>query len=317
MRSIVGFDCWFMPVPRSGKLLKTINYLRLLVASTVRLKAAAPTIVWVQLPQVPALWAALIYRAFAGKPVKIIADCHNAQLHKPWSSFPLALRSLKQCDAILVHNEAMHARAAELGWPMRKVLVLEDAPAVGKAGAPIGLATAHIKAPKPWVLYPGSFSADEPIKEVFEAARLAPNLTFIITGRPERARKYGHNIDSLPPNVVLPGFLSLELFDDLLRETDVVMGLTKEEGIQLSVCNEALGFGKPLVTSDTQILRKLFGNAAVLVDASDPQSIAQGCLAAISSSNEMADKSKLLANERLSTWERVELRAVNELALRR
>jgi glycosyltransferase involved in cell wall biosynthesis len=172
-------------------------------------------------------------------------------------------------------------------------------------------------APKPWVLYPGSFSADEPIKEVFEAARLAPNLTFIITGRPERARKYGHNIDSLPPNVVLPGFLSLELFDDLLRETDVVMGLTKEEGIQLSVCNEALGFGKPLVTSDTQILRKLFGNAAVLVDASDPQSIAQGCLAAISSSNEMADKSKLLANERLSTWERVELRAVNELALRR
>jgi len=313
MRSIVGFDCWFMPVPKSGKIIKAFHYLRLLAASITRLKSAGPDIVWVQLPQVPALWAALIYRALTRKPVKIVADCHNAQLRKPWSSFPLALWSLNRCDAILVHNEAMYAKAAELGWPMGKVLVLEDVPAVGKAQSPVGLAASHITAPKPWVLFPGSFAADEPIKEVFEAARLAPELTFIITGKPERARQNGHDIDNLPPNVALPGFLFLELFDDLLREADVVMGLTKEEGIQLSVCNEALGFGKPLVTSNTQILSKLFGKAAVLVDTRVAQSIAIGCAKAVANRAAYSIKSAALSAERVENWQRIELKAMYSL----
>lgn len=313
MRGIVGFDCWFIPVPKSGKLMKVFHYQRLLFASVWRLIGAKPDVVWVQLPQVPALWAALLYREFAGKAVKIVADCHNAQLRAPWCDFPLALWSLRRCDAILVHNEAMYAKAVELGWPMGKVLVLEDVPAVGKAQAPIGLAKAHIQAPKPWVLFPGSFAADEPIREVMEAARLAPEITFIITGRLERARQNGHDIDNHPPNVVLPGFLSLEVFDDLLREADVVMGLTKEEGIQLSVCNEALGFGKPLVTSATGILSKLFGKAAVLVETRKPESIAQGCRKAYSGADLMVEKSNLLAAERLKTWKSTEFDAVNKL----
>jgi glycosyltransferase involved in cell wall biosynthesis len=313
MRAIVGFDCWFMPVPKSGKLKKAFNYLRLLMASVVRLRAATPDIVWVQLPQVPALWAVLIYRAMTSKPVRIIADCHNAQLREPWSRFPFALWSLRRCDAILVHNDAMHEKAAELGWPMGKVLVLEDVPAVGKAQPPLGLAAALIKAPKPWMLFPGSFAADEPIQEVFEAARQTPELTFIITGRPERARQNGHNLTDLPPNVVLPGFLSLDVFDDLLREADVVMGLTKEEGIQLSVCNEALGFGKPLVTSNTRILGKLFGAAAVLVDTRDPTSIARGCTEAMSNTRLYSDKSLSLASARVDQWRSEKLVGLSRL----
>lgn len=313
MRSIVGFDCWFMPVPKSGKLKKVLSYLRLLVASVFRLKAAAPEVVWIQLPQIPALWAALVYRTLAGKSVKLVADCHNAQLRKPWSSFPLARWSLKQCDAILVHNEAMLSKAAELGWPMSKVLVLEDVPAVGKAQSPIGLAIAHIKAPKPWVLFPGSFAVDEPIKEVIQAARIAPEITFIITGRQERARPNGHDIDNLPSNVVLPGFLSLEIFDDLLREADVVMGLTKEEGIQLSVCNEALGFGKPLVTSNTQILSKLFGAAASLVETHNPASIANGCSEAIRYCRKYSEKSLSLSVARVNQWRSVQLTGLSRL----
>lgn len=316
MSSIAGFECWFMPVAKCGKLKKAFVYLRLLISSVSRLMVASPDVVWVQLPQVPALWAALVYRIIAGKKIKIVADCHNAQLRPPWSTFPLASWSLKQCDAILVHNEAMFSKAAELGWPMDKVLVLEDVPAVGKAQPPIGLAAAYIKAPKPWVLFPGSFAADEPIREVFEAARLAPEFTFIITGRPERARQNGHDIDSLPPNVVLPGFLSLELFDDLLREADVVMGLTKEEGIQLSVCNEALGFSKPLVTSNTRILAKLFGKAGVLVDTKDPLSIAHGCKNASTESAHYAELSSQLATGRLLAWQADQFLALKKLIQR-
>lgn len=291
-----------MPVPKCGRIIKVFHYLRLLIASIARLRSEAPDVVWVQLPQVPALWAALIYRMLSSKRIKVVADCHNAQLRAPWSSFPRALWSLKQCDVVLVHNEAMHVKAAEIGWPMDKVLVLEDVPAVGKERPSSGLAFSYIKTPKPWVLFPGSFATDEPIAEVLEAARIAPEVTFIITGRSERAQQNGHDIFSLPPNVVLPGFLSIEMFDDLLREADVVMGLTKEEGIQLSVCNEALSFGKPLVTSNTRILEKLFGRAAILVDTRAPESIAQGCLRACAEAGERTVKSRQLALDRLMDW---------------
>ena len=313
MRQVIGFECWYFPVAKGGRISKLFSYACLFVKSLNALRCKQPGIVWVQLPQIPALWAALAYRALTTGDVKIIADCHNAQLRKPWCAFPLALWSLKRSDAILVHNEAMHAKAVELGWPMHKVLVLEDVPAIGKAQAPAGLAAAHIKAPKPWVLFPGSFAPDEPIHEVFEAARLAPELTFIITGRPERARQHGHDIDTRPSNVILPGFLSIELFDDLLREADIVMGLTREEGIQLSVCNEALGFGKPLITSDTRILRKLFGKAAVLVRTDDSVSIATGCKDALKNINELSVRSAFLARERVASWELMQLKQVSHL----
>lgn len=304
MREIVGFDCWFYPIPKSGRVIKLLNYARLFLKSMRELRRAAPEVVWVQLPQVPALWAALAYRALSTKPVKIVADCHNAQLRKPWSHFPFALWSLKRCDAILVHNDTMLKQAETNGWPMDKVLVIEDVPAIGKEKPPSGLALKHIKVPKPWIVFPGSFAADEPIEEVLAAARIAPELTFIITGRPDKAKQNGHVIEALPSNVVLPGFLPVELFDDILREADVVIGLTREEGIQLSVCNEALGFGRPLVTSDTKILRELFGEAAVLVRTSNPADIAAGCRSALADAEIRAKKSRSLAAKRLDSWTR-------------
>lgn len=302
MAQAAGFECVFLPIQAKGKLSKAFGYLRGLVKTVVVLKRQRPPVVWVQLPQVPALWAALLYRALFCPAAKIVADCHNAQLRAPWSRFPLALWSLRRADVILVHNEAMFERARVIGWPMSKVHVLEDVPPVLSDVRPIGLATSQIEAPKPWVVFPGSFAADEPIAEVMEAARLAPDLTFIITGRPDRAARNGHDISQLPSNMRLPGFLSIEVFDDLLREADVVLGLTREEGIQLSVCNEALGFRRPLVTSDTAILRELFSAAAVMVLTSDPRSIADGCREAIADSLLRSELSSKLALARLGSW---------------
>lgn len=302
MAQVAGFECVFLPIQAKGKLSKAFGYLRNLVQTVAVLKRQRPPVVWVQLPQVPALWAALLYRALYSPGAKIVADCHNAQLRAPWSRFPLALWSLCRADVILVHNEAMFEQAKAIGWPMNKVHVLEDVPPVLNDVKPTGLARSQIDAPKPWVVFPGSFAADEPIAEVMEAARLSPDLTFIITGRPERAARNGHDISQIPSNMRLPGFLSIEVFDDLLREADVVLGLTREEGIQLSVCNEALGFRRPLVTSDTAILRQLFSEAAVLVSTSDPRSIADGCRDAIAEPLLRSELSSKLALARLCSW---------------
>lgn len=145
---------------------------------------------------------------------------------------------------------------------------------------------------------------------MLDAARAAPELTFIITGRQDKARQNGHHIDNIPPNVILPGYLDVAVFDDLLRAADVVVGLTLEEGIQLSVCNEALGFGRPLVTADTQILRALFGEAAILVNPRDPQQIVSACRLALQNSSEYAAKSVALAAKRLTAWKHEQLSTV-------
>lgn len=307
MRELVDFDCWFYPVPKTGRFGKVLTYAHLFIRSIQELLRASPGTVWVQLPQVPALWSALAYRALTKFPVKVVADCHNAQLRPPWSRFPLTLWALRRTDAILVHNEAMVEQAKKLGWPVEKVIVVEDVPATGRNRPSSGLAAMHINAPKPWILFPGSFAADEPIAEVFAAARLMPDVSIIITGRLESARRNGHILEKKPTNVFLPGFLSLDVFDDLLREADIVIGLTREEDIQLSVCNEALGFGKPLVTSNTKILRKLFGDAAVFVDTSDPESIAHGCKDAIRNSCLYSSKSLSLSAVRVEQWRSVQL----------
>lgn len=302
MRHVVGFDCWFFPTAKGGRLSKLVSYVQLFFKSLRDLRLAAPQEVWVQLPQVPPLWAALLYRVLFNPTAKIIADCHNAQLRAPWNRFPLALWSLRRSDIVLVHNEAMFEQAKTIDWPMEKVLILEDIPPTLSNIAPQGLARQVIDAPKPWVVFPGSFAADEPIAEVMAAARLAPEMTFIITGRPDRAARNGHDLSSLPSNMRLPGFLSVEVFDDLLRDADVILGLTREEGIQLSVCNEALGFKRPLVTSDTAILRQLFSEAAVMVKTSDPASIAAGCRSALEGQAARSKLSSNLAEKRLCKW---------------
>ncbi|MBL8351854.1 MAG: glycosyltransferase family 4 protein [Burkholderiaceae bacterium] len=309
-----GCQTVFFPVARhAGRLAKAWTYLANAWRTWRCLRSARPGVVWVQLPQVPLLWVALLYRALSRSKVSVVADCHNAQLRPPWSRFPLALSSLRRADVVLVHNQAMLAQARALGWPMDHLRVLEDVPPVGKAQAPNGTARRLIARAKPWVVFPGSFAADEPIGEILAAARLAPEICFILTGRIETARRHGHVLDDLPANVVLPGFLPVDAFDDLLREADAVLGLTKVEGIQLSVCNEALGFGRPLVTSDTRLLREMFGAAAVLVDTASPASIAQGCRAALADAGRRSALSVALGQQRLAAWTCDQLAEVQRL----
>lgn len=302
MRELVGFECWFFPVARSGSFRKGLSYIYLFFKTLFRLAQDGSVVVWVQVPQVPALWAALLYRALFNRRAKVIADCHNAQLRLPWKSFPLARWSISRADVILVHNDDVLAESKQQHWPQHKVLVLEDVPATGQVrGAPEGVLD-YLRRSKPWVVFPGSFAADEPIAEVISAARLLPSANFILTGSTARAGRNGHDISSLPSNVLVTGYLPIETFDELLFAADVVLGLTKTDGIQLSVCNEAIGFGRPLVTSSTALLRRMFGDAAILVDASDSKSIADGCKIALANGSHYSELSRILSVKRVNEW---------------
>ena len=304
MAQLVEMECVFLPVAIGGsvnKVTKACRYARLMHRTMTLLRRRKPAVVWLQIPQVPLLWAALLYRRLFDTSVRLVADCHNAMFVQRWARVPFGLSSLGRCDLVLVHNDAVQKAAAEMGVPTSRTVVLEDVPPT-PAPALSSIPVQFAGRPRPWVLFPGSFAADEPIREVLEAACLSGVGTIVITGRRENAAAGGHDIGEVGPNVVMPGYLQTEDFDALLCHCDVVLALTKVDGIQLSVCNEALGFGKPMVMSDTSLLRALFGDAAVLVRSEDPADIAAGIRAAYQDIGKYSSASLQLAERRRTEW---------------
>lgn len=311
MAAQAGFECvFFQRSSRRGLPATVIDYARLSVRTWRLLRQRRPRVLWLQLPTVALLWVALSARRLMLPDMKIVADCHNAMFRPPWSRVPAGVSWLGRCDAVIVHNDAVLGDALALGLPAERTCVLEDVP-------PTALAEpAHAPLPipsglqRPWVLLPGSFSADEPVAEVLATAAEMPEATFIITGRTERAARCGHDLSHAPPNVVMPGYLELPAFERLMRSADLVLGLTRHEGIQLSVCNEALGFGKPMVVSDTRILRELFSSACELTPGHDPQTLVAAIRRALERRDELATRSRRLAGARVQTWRESQYAAV-------
>ena len=304
MAPLAGFECVFMPLAYGGrsKVMKGLHYLGHFFKTVSLLRARRPPTVWVQLPQVPLLWVALVYRLLFNRQAKVVADCHNAMFKPPWSKVPLGLSLLQRCDLILVHNDAVRATALALGLPATRTLVLEDVPPAPMARGTGAEPAAFAGRPRPWVLFPGSFSADEPVGELLQAARLLASGTVVMTGKTANAARHGHDISQVPANVVMPGYLSVEDFDALLMHCDLVLALTRFDGIQLSVCNEALGYGKPMVVSDTSLLRALFADAAVMAPPDNPAALAQAIRLATADADRLARASTALAAQRRQAW---------------
>lgn len=312
MVDLAGFECVFLPLPAGtkGRWNKAWQYTRLFMQTLGVLRRRKPGTIWFQLPQVPLMWAAMVYRQLFDQQVKLVADCHNAMFRPPWSRVPFGLSALGKCDLVLVHNDAVLNAALGFGLPRGRTLVLEDVPPLVAAPAALpAVPAAFAGRPRPWVLFPGSFSADEPVAELLAAARLLPSGVVVMTGRVANAAKHGHDLSQVPPNVVMPGFLSLEDFEALLVHCDVVLALTKFDGIQLSVCNEALGFGKAMVVSDTPLLREMFGSAAVMADSNNPAALAQGIASASGQLPMLSEQARTLSSKRRTEWAEHQLRA--------
>jgi hypothetical protein len=307
-----GYETVFMPIHGRSLPGKLLSYVANFARTVSLLLRRRPDTVWVQVPQYPALWAAMVYRLLSpGRGVRIVADCHNSVAWRPWTKVPLGLSILPKCDVVLVHNDEVKQQVIGLGVPDRNLLVLEDAPASLRGeGVP-----PKDGPPRPWVLFPCAFAHDEPIAQVVEAARRMPDVTVLLTGDPDRGvARFDRT--NLPPNLRLLGFLPLAEFDGWLQAADVIMALTLEEGIQMSVCNEAVGVGRPMVCSRTAILTDLFPKGTVFVDADSPESIAQGCLEALAERGRLTAEMVAFREERSRNWEERQARPVAALLAR-
>jgi len=297
MQPHFGYELKFLSFSFRTRLLRPFEYLFKSIQTLKLFLQRKPDVIWVQLPPTPILHLAFLYKVLFNAQVQIVADCHNATFRKPWIHIPGTIKLLQQCDLVLVHNEWVEKSVISNGWSSDRVSVLEDPP----ASIPMNNQVSPADFPHPWIIFPCSFNQDEPIENVLEAARLAPELTYILTGKTTRAKGI-HNLNNAPDNVKMVGFLSEERFNSFLCHSEVVMGLTKLEGVQLSVANEAVGICKPMVLSDTKTLREIFSKGAIYVDSLKPISIAQGCREAVLRKAEMIQEVTNLRMSREKDW---------------
>jgi len=119
----------------------------------------------------------------------------------------------------------------------------------------------------------GSLDSDEPIAEVFAAARLLPQVTFYITGNPKKveARVLGQK----PENVIMTGYLLGGDYTALLNNVHGLVVLTNVTRALNCAAYEAVAAGKPTIASDWLEMRHSFSRGFIHV-VNTPDGIAAG-----------------------------------------
>lgn len=258
----LGIDVEFVEVTKRRGLLAAPYKYPLQFLRTVRLlRRRRPRLVFVQSPPNLAVATVAAYCALTG--ARYVIDAHSAALLSPLWTRPRWLNRLlfRQAAATIVTGEHF-ARTLEADGA--RAVVLRDVP------------TDFVKSPQPdlsegfHVMVVNTFSSDEPLDSVMEAAKTLSEVTFHVTGRTESAPP--SVTSGAPPNVSFTGFLPDDAYYGLMDRADIVMCLTtRPHTMQRGAC-EALSMGRPIITSDSELLRAYFDRGTIHVDNS-PSSI--------------------------------------------
>ncbi|QRF54335.1 hypothetical protein D4A92_22715 (plasmid) [Rhizobium rosettiformans] len=294
MQDYFGYELIYVPPTGSSIYTKPFSYISQWIKTLEHIKRSDPDVVWIQTPPTFLPHILLSYRFYSRRKFRIVFDCHNSTFYEPWVRIPGLSWALRRGDAVLVHNSEIARTTRHIGLGDERLVLLETRPAQVNL-----LESANHSSRE--VLVPCSFKSDEPVEAIIDAAKLSPDITYILTGNYRRYSQAWRFEEGLPPNLKLTSYISTAEFNRLLSTCSVVLGLTTREGVQLSVANEAVGAGKPMVLSDTKILRDLFGEAALFCNNTGV-SIAQALQEALSARSLLANRSVQLRSVREVRW---------------
>ena len=251
---------------RRGFVSALVKYPYQAVHTLLLLFRKRPLIVLVQSPPSVAIFFVWLYCQATG--ARYMVDAHSAAFQEAVWLRPLFLyRYLaRRALATIVTNQQFGNIIQSWG---ARALVLRDIPTEYPSNGKYPLTGDYN------VAVVNTFSSDEPIEAVLNAAKDVPDVHFYITGDIKRApRKL---LASTPANVHFTDFLPDEIYYTLLHSVQAVMCLTtRDRTMQRGAC-EALSIGKPIITSNWPILRDYFRFGAVHV-SNTPASICQGVL---------------------------------------
>lgn len=267
--SLLEGDAEFMPWSRPGGSLaiKATDWIRSAVA-TARIVFGLPrgSLAVVMSPPV---FAPLVAWACARlRGVRVAIDAHSGAFNDDrWRwSFGMMAWLARRCDALIVTNTEL-IEGVNVG--RTPVVVLHD---------PLNEAVVDLTpVPEPTlprVLFPASGAPDEPLDALAQvAARLKGEFEVVVTG----GRVPGALVEA---GVTATGFLPRAEYLAWLRSADVVLALTTREATMQRAAYEAAEAGKPLVCSDTAVLRHTFGPMSEMA-ANDARSLEEAVRRAV------------------------------------
>jgi hypothetical protein len=267
----LGARAVFMPwaAPRGRLGTTALGWARSTFA-TIRLLRGLPRGSAV-IAMAPPVFAPLCLVPFRRR-LRIALDIHSGALNsRRWAwSAPVLLWAVRRMHVVVLTNDELLDGLDAGDTP--RIIILNPSLA---GAAPSVPAIPFTGGPgRPIVLFPASGEEDEPLDEVLAAAELlGDGVRVVATGAlPERLR---HGA------LETPGYLDTAAFDALLQSASAILALTTREATNQRSAAEAVDLGKPLICSDTAMLRHAYGSAAVMV-ANDASSIADGVRSALS-----------------------------------
>lgn len=264
------------------------------------LRRERPRLIFVQNPPIFAALVVYVYARLAG--AHYLIDAHSGALLAPWWRWSRPLHGFLSRRAVttIVTNE--HLREVVTGWGA-EAFIVADIPTEFPAGSPPRLADGFR------IAVINTFSPDEPLAEVMQAAATLPEVHFYITGDPIRAKRA--ILAARPANAHFTGFLPDPAYFGLLRSVDGILVLTtNDHTMQRGAC-EAVSLGVPVITSDWPLLRAYFPKGTIHVDNSR-DGISAGIMQLRQAGARLRDEIAALRVERQEEWRQKHL-ALNAL----
>lgn len=249
----------FIPHIFRRKEFRPIDYLfKLLVSSYVSLRQK-PRFIIAQAPPLYSALPALLLR------IPYVIDAHNPVFQNvggkiSWGKLPLSRFLIRNAHAVIVHNRDI-LRLAKQTHPDVAFFTIPD---------PIEAIKLQGERSKNQILAICSFDPDEPVEILLESIYKLPNYTFVITADPLKLPRHLRERLQNLANVRLTGFLPIEEYHAFLCSSVAALVLTNQNSIQPSGACEALSSDTQLIVSNTPLIKKLFGDWAILVENSVP-----------------------------------------------
>ena len=270
---------------------RIVRYFFSIIETIKLIREKKPAVIAAQNPSIVLATVTVLLRSIYG--YKVIIDAHNSGIH-PAEGRSFLLGSIsrwlqRKADLTIVTNQELRAVVESNGGT---AFVLPDRlPRVNSNSANLPNERAKI-------VFICTFSVDEPYEEVLKAARMISGDAMIyVTGR------YDGRIDprNVPTNVRLVGFVPEEEFWALLSAADFIMDLTLREGCLVCGAYEGVALSKPLILSDTKVLRSYFSEGCIYV-SSNAESIAQGIRRAITDVEKLRSGIRRLKERLETSW---------------
>jgi GT2 family glycosyltransferase len=205
------------------------------------------TAAFMMLPPMPL--ALVAKSARRGSPSKNFFDLHTGFFHDPkwrWLS-GVALRTMRGSIAI-VTNENLQRICRRAG--VESVILHDVLRPLPSTGTEQGTD----------VVCPVSYSNDEPIDAILDAASSLPHTNWVLTGRAPAMV-----VKKAPPNIRFTGFVEDDEYDRLISQAGIVLALTNRKDTMQRAAYEAILRGVPVVTSEFDVLQQFFEDAALYV----------------------------------------------------